>query len=101
MPPVSEEDIRKDPISTIGKPRRGNYQRMIRGFNNRKAKNLGSSWPPIRNLFWEEYLIEEEKTHQSFIERSANWHRVSDKKRRGYKTRTKSEANKLSPRKVC
>lgn len=75
VPPVSEEDIRKDPISTIGKPRRGNYQRMIRGFNNRKAKNLGSSWPPIRNLFWEEYLIEEEKTHQSFIERSANWHR--------------------------
>jgi len=59
--PVSDLEVKEDPIGTAGKPRRGAYQALIRGFNNRQAKNLGAQWPPYENIFWDEYMIEEEK----------------------------------------
>ena len=77
--PVSDLEVKEDPIGTAGKPRRGAYQALIRGFNNRQAKNLGAQWPPYENIFWDEYMIEEEKIHQSYLQRHANWHRVRNK----------------------
>jgi len=75
VPPVSYEEKREDPIGTAGKPTRGSYQSMIRGYNHRKARAMGANFPPYQNLFWDEHLMEEEKIHQAYIQRSSNWHR--------------------------
>ena len=76
VPPISGEEAKQDPIGAQTKPRGGRYFKLIRGYNHRRNKNLGAHWPPYQNIFWDEYMIEEEKIHQSYLERSANWHRV-------------------------
>ena len=78
VPPVSYEEKREDPIGTAGKPTRGAYQSMIRGYKHRSARAMGANFPPYQNLFWDEHLMEEEKIHQAYVARSSSWHRVSE-----------------------